>query len=86
MSECKYKIGLFCSRGHFNNQPSKDDCASCMDYEGKPRGFGDKVNRLAKATGIEAVAKRVEKKTGKPCGCGKRRAKLNKMFPVKDDS
>ena len=86
MSDCKYKIGVFCSLGHFDNKPTADDCASCMDYEGKPRGLGDKVNKVAKATGIEALAKKMEKKTGKPCGCGKRRAKLNKMFPAKDDS
>jgi hypothetical protein len=37
--------------------------------------------RFAKATGIEAVAKQVEHVTGKPCGCGGRRAALNRMMP-----
>jgi hypothetical protein len=56
-------------------------CQACEKYEGMVRGMGDMFARFAKATGIEAVAKRVEHVTGKPCGCGGRRAALNRMMP-----
>ncbi len=47
----------------------------------KSKGFGDTVEKITKATGIKKV---VDKITGnKGCGCGKRKDKLNKMFPYK---
>jgi len=40
------------------------------DWDGKSRGLGDTIAKVTKAVGI------------KPCGgCGRRRKKLNKMFP-----
>jgi len=49
-------------------------------------GAGDVVQAVAKATGIEAVVKTVEKVTGKDCGCDKRREALNKAIPFKEGS
>jgi hypothetical protein len=46
---------------------------------GKVRGMGDVVANIAKATGIDKVAKFFEEKTGKDCGCKGRQDKLNKM-------
>jgi hypothetical protein len=47
----------------------------------KSKGFGDTIEKITKATGIKKV---VDKITGnKDCGCGKRKDKLNKMFPYK---
>lgn len=86
MSECVHKVGKFCMIGKFNNRPTDEDCKSCDAYEGKDRGLGDKVDRFTKATGIKGLVKKAANKTGKPCGCGKRRAKLNQMFPSKDGS
>jgi hypothetical protein len=37
------------------------------------------VAAVASFTGIAAVAKTVERVTGKPCGCAKRQAALNEL-------
>mgnify|MGYP003140937047 FL=1 len=47
----------------------------------KSRGFGDTVEKVAKAIGADKVAKAYEKATGNDCGCGKRRDTLNRVFP-----
>lgn len=39
--------------------------------------LGDKVERVAKVTGAAAMVHAVELVTGKPCGCGERKAVLN---------
>lgn len=39
--------------------------------------LGDKIERVTKATGIKKAVDYVSKKTGKECGCAKRKAKLN---------
>ncbi len=44
-------------------------------------GLGDAVEAVTKVTGIKAVTEAVSNVTGKDCGCGKRKDKLNKMFP-----
>lgn len=49
----------------------------------KSKGLGDTVEKITKATGIKAVVDKVEKITGKPCGCGQRKDSLNRMFPYK---
>lgn len=52
-----------------------------MKYVGRPRGAGDVIHAIAKATGIAQV---VEKVAGKDCGCGRRRAALNAAIPLAD--
>lgn len=59
-------------------------CAGCEHYAGPDRGLGDTVARVARATGIAAVARTVERVTGRPCGCAKRREILNGKFPAHD--
>jgi len=44
----------------------------------KPKGLGDTVENITKATGIKKVVKFI---AGEDCGCDKRKEKLNKMFP-----
>ena len=61
--------------------PSPGVCSLCDDYDGPPRGAGDVVHAIARATGI---AKVVEKVAGGGCGCGKRRAALNAAIPLAD--
>lgn len=41
-------------------------------------GLGDTIAMILKATGVEAVTKKV---VGDECGCKARQAKLNKLFP-----
>tara|TARA_R110000803_G_scaffold56959_2_gene114646 strand:- start:1712 stop:1867 length:156 start_codon:yes stop_codon:yes gene_type:complete len=45
------------------------------------RGLGDTIEKITTATGIKRVSDTVAKITKKPCGCGKRKEKLNKVFP-----
>ena len=51
-------------------------------YDGRVRGLGDVVHRVAKATGIDRVAKAISRATGKPCNCPKRRQQLNELVPL----
>lgn len=39
--------------------------------------LGDKIEKVTKATGIKKAVDYVAKKTGKDCGCGKRKQSLN---------
>lgn len=41
--------------------------------------LGDKVERLMKRAGVARVVQAIEKKTGKDCGCKKRKEKLNNI-------
>ena len=56
-------------------------CAACPVYNGKSRGLGDIVHRVASFLGISRLVKSVERTTGKPCGCAARRAALNAAVP-----
>lgn len=50
----------------------------------KPRGLGDTIASITKATGIDKVAKFVSESMGKEdCGCGERQDRLNKKFPYR---
>ena len=40
---------------------------------------GDKLERLLKRAGVARVVEAIEKKTGKDCGCKKRRKKMNDL-------
>jgi hypothetical protein len=44
-------------------------------------GIGDVVERVVDSTGISYVVKKIAGK--KNCGCAARKAKLNKLFPFK---
>ena len=49
-----------------------------------PKGLGDSIAKFTHATGIHNLAQMGAKAMGKKdCGCGKRQAELNKMFPYK---
>ena len=55
-----------------------------MSEENKPsEGLGDTVEKFTKATGIKKVVDKISEKTGKDCGCKKRKEALNKAFPYK---
>ena len=47
----------------------------------KPKGLGDSIERITKATGIKKVVNKISKKTGKDCGCNNRKNTLNRLFP-----
>ena len=49
----------------------------------KSKGLGDTIEKITKATGIKKVDNKVNKITGKDCGCNKRKEALNKKFPYK---
>jgi hypothetical protein len=56
-------------------------CETCEHYRGPSRGLGDVVAKVAQATGVAAAVKAV---VGEGCGCGKRRAALNRAVPFKE--
>jgi hypothetical protein len=47
------------------------------------KGLGDTIEKITTATGIKKVVDRIAKATGKDCGCGERKNKLNKALPYK---
>ena len=49
----------------------------------KSKGLGDTIEKISTITGIKKVVSAVSKVTKKPCGCGKRKDKLNEYFPYK---
>jgi hypothetical protein len=52
--------------------------------ENRPGGAGDTVAAILNITGIGPAARRViESATGKPCGCAKRQAALNRLLPYR---
>jgi len=53
-----------------NNQPTSE-------------GLGDTIEKITIATGIKKAVEQISKTLKKPCGCDKRKEKLNKMFPYK---
>jgi len=64
------------------DSPSAGACSLCEHYDGPCRGLGDRVAAVAAVTGIAAVARTVERVTGRPCGCAARRAALNAALPT----
>lgn len=56
-------------------------CETCQLADGRSiKGVGDAVERGLSSVGI--TKERVEKLTGKPCGCGERKVWLNEKFPL----
>ena len=45
------------------------------------RGLGDTIAKLARATGVDRVAAMIERVSGKPCGCDRRKSALNAWVP-----
>jgi hypothetical protein len=50
------------------------------EAEASPKGLGDSIEKITKATGIADVVKFV---AGEDCGCDERKEKLNELFPYK---
>jgi 1,6-anhydro-N-acetylmuramate kinase len=45
------------------------------------KGLGDTIEKIAEATGIKTLVDTVAKAVNKDCGCAKRKAILNEVFP-----
>lgn len=52
-------------------------------HAGMPsRGLGDTIAKITHATGLDRVAKKLARMSGKSdCGCDGRQARLNELFP-----
>ena len=50
----------------------------------KSKGLGDTIEKFTANTGIKFVVDKISEKTGKDCGCKKRKEKLNQSFPYKN--
>jgi len=80
---CTFRIAEICRHPRLERRQVDDEaCAACPRYAGPDRGLGDRVARLAEATGIASVVRAVERVTGRPCGCQKRRESLNQKLPI----
>ena len=55
-----------------------------MSEKKKPEGLGDTIAEITRATRIKNIVDHISNKTGKDCGCAKRQAALNKMFPYRN--
>lgn len=51
----------------------------------KSKGLGDTIAKAAEKLKIDVAAKKVADFFGTDCGCDRRRQKLNKLFPYKED-
>jgi len=60
----------------------QSDCDECMAYLGQNRGLGDNVHKIFNTIGVDKLVKKSKKKG---CGCGKRRAALNKLLPSRKE-
>jgi hypothetical protein len=69
---CDHHDGRGCSLGLFGGRPSPGVCATCDQYQGRPRGLGDVVHTVIKSTGLDRLAP-------EGCGCSKRRNWLNSL-------
>ena len=49
----------------------------------RPRGLGDSIEMVTKATGVKTMVDVISKGLNIPCGCEGRRDALNKIFPYK---
>jgi len=58
------------------------DCDECMAYLGRNRGLGDNIHKVFNTIGVDKLIKKSKKKG---CGCGKRRAALNKLLPSRKE-
>ncbi len=56
-------------------------CETCEHYRGPSRGLGDVVAKVAQVTGVAAAVKAF---AGEGCGCGQRRAALNRAMPFRE--
>ena len=79
---CRHHDGRGCALGLYGGRPSPGVCARCDRYDGPARGLGDRIAAVAEVTGVAAVARTVERVTGRPCGCAERRRALNEAFPT----
>lgn len=59
------------------------DCFMRVIITKGDRGLGDTIERVTTVTGIKAVVDAIADKTGKDCGCAKRKELLNQKFPYK---
>jgi len=63
-------------------------CKQCQCYCGPDKRspkylkLGDAIANVTKATRIQAMADKRAKRTGKPCGCSKRKVKLNHLIRI----
>lgn len=49
----------------------------------KSKGLGDDIEKVTKKTGVKKAVDWFSEKTGKDCGCEKRKEKLNELFRYK---
>ena len=81
LTPCRHLVERQCVLELCNKYPAATCCARCSSYDGPARGLGDVVAKVAQVTGVAATVKAV---AGEGCGCGKRRAALNRAVPFRE--
>lgn len=83
--ECRHWVAERCTNPValpiYGEKPSRGVCRACEHYKGPPRGLGDAVHAVLRVLGIEKAVKKREAATGRSCGCGARRQRLNEIAP-----
>lgn len=72
---CRHLDDGICTQGLWGGRPEVRHCEACNRYDGPDRGLGDTVHRAIVTIGGAKIAKR------EGCGCGRRRAALNRLLP-----
>jgi hypothetical protein len=78
LARCIFDVAARCRHPELGGETGAERCAACPRYHGAPRGAGDIVHAVAKATGISRVV-------GDCGGCAARRAALNRLLPLTDE-
>ena len=82
MTRCIHlRPGPRCAKRLATAEQLPEACETCEQYRGPSRGLGDVVAKVAQVTGVAATVKAV---AGEGCGCGKRRAALNRAVPFRE--
>ena len=82
MPSCRYLELPVCVHPSIRGPIEPSRCDTCEHYKGPPRGLGDAIHAVARATGVHRAVKAVEAVTGVQCGCEERRAALNRIAPA----
>jgi len=73
---------IHCGAAKHGGFPSLVQCKKCKHFQHTIKGLGDRVERLAARSGVARGVEAISRKTGKDCGCNRRKEKLNQLFPA----
>jgi hypothetical protein len=66
-------------------EPQHEPFLRAEGLEPPARGLGDTIERIARVTGIAKLATQIAAVTGRDCGCDRRRERLNRLVPYREE-